>query len=83
MKGAQEALLEEVGNDFDLASLLISLYRASNIHTRYVYGTIEIPAATAMNWVGVDEPTVAVNVLYKNGIPAKGIEVGGSITKLA
>lgn len=48
------------GNSFDTASLLIGLLRAANIPARYVYGTIQIPADKAMNWVGgVTKPEAA------------------------
>jgi len=40
LKGSQETLWEEAGNDADLASLLIALYRASGIPARYTDRTI-------------------------------------------
>jgi len=71
IKGAQGTLLTNAGNDFDQASLLIALFRLSGIPSRYVYGTVEIPVAKAMSWVGdVLKPEVAIQVLASNGIPA-------------
>lgn len=82
LKGAQETLWEKAGNDFDLASLLIALYRASGIPARYVYGTIEVPIEKAMNWVGVEDPTTCADLFASNGIPvAQMIPEGGQVAK--
>ncbi|MEW6618040.1 MAG: transglutaminase domain-containing protein [bacterium] len=82
LKGSQETLWEKAGNDFDLASLLIALYRAANIPARYVYGTIEIPIEQAMNWVGVKDKKTCGDMFASGGIPsALGIS-GGEISKL-
>ncbi|MEW6104071.1 MAG: transglutaminase-like domain-containing protein [bacterium] len=82
LKGSQQTLWEKAGNDFDLASLLIALYRAANIPARYVYGTIEIPIEKAMNWVGVKDSQVAANLLAGNGIPTKIIVYGSGVKKI-
>jgi len=80
LKGAQQTLLEKAGNDFDQASLLIALLRASNIPARYVYGTVEIPIEKLMNWVGgVTEPNTAATIIATAGVPGKLLTEGGKI----
>ena len=69
LKGAQQTLREKAGNDFDLASLLIALYRASNIEARYVLGTISMPLSQAQGWLGLDEPRMVGRLLASAGIP--------------
>lgn len=82
LKGPQGTLLEGSGNDFDLASLLIELYRASNISCRYVYGTVEVPIEKAMKWAGVKADWIAGSVFVSNGIPSVMVLSGGKITKV-
>ncbi|MBI4691578.1 MAG: transglutaminase domain-containing protein, partial [Nitrospirae bacterium] len=80
LKGAQQTLLERAGNDFDQASFLIALLRASNIPARYVYGTVEIPIEKLMNWVGgVTDPNTAAQILATTGVPGKLLTEGGKI----
>lgn len=76
LKGATLTYLDGSGNDFDQASLMIALLRASNITAQYVYGTMMIPAYGDANqkdmqhWLGVDaNNTVISNVLSNGGIP--------------
>lgn len=82
VKGAQETLWQKAGNDFDLASLLIALYRAAGIPARYVYGVVEIPLEQVKRWVGIEDSKTVVNMFATNGIPSKGIIKGGEITHL-
>jgi hypothetical protein len=79
-KGAQETLLEKGGNDFDQASLLISLLRASGYPARYVYGTVEVAEARVMGWTGTYSANNAVRVLSSAGIPVISIVGGGEIS---
>ena len=80
MQGADATLQIRRGNAFDTSSLLIALLRASNIPARYVYGTVEIPAAAADNWVGnVGVPDAAVSLFDQGGIPVQGVTEGGTI----
>ena len=81
LKGAQQTLLEGAGNDFDQASLLISLLRAINIPARYVYGTVEIPIERVANWLGVIDPIVAGTILSSNGIPVTLMKTSGGMYK--
>ncbi len=76
-KGSQGTELEFAGNDFDQASLLIALLRAANIPARYVFGSMYIPTNQALNWLQVDSPTAAMNVLQWQGIAARFVKAGG------
>jgi len=80
IQGAAQTLATLRGNDFDTASLLIALLRASGIPARYVYGTIRVPIGEVENWVGgVTDPNAALNLLGQGGIPATGLVQGGQI----
>lgn len=79
LKGAQATLWEMAGNDFDLASLLIALYRVSGIPARYVYGNIEVPIKQVMNWVGVSNRSVAGNMFATGAVPSFLLEENGVI----
>jgi len=81
LKGAQQTLIEQAGNDFDQASLLIALYRSIGIPARYVYGTIQVPIDKAISWVSAPDALTAIKIFATNGIPvAKNPE--GVITAL-
>jgi hypothetical protein len=80
IQGAEHTLKSRKGNSFDTTSLLIALLRASGISTRYVYGTVEIPADQLMNWVGgVSSPMAAAQLLGQGGIPHTAITSGGNV----
>lgn len=53
-KGAHLTLLEGSGNDFDQASLLVSLLRASGKSPKYKYGAVDFSYTTLQSWVGLD-----------------------------
>ena len=83
VQGSDDTLARLRGNAFDTASLLIAMLRASNVPARYAYGTIEVPAAQAMNWVGgVASAEAAQQVLGQGGIPNRGLVAGGKVTHL-
>jgi len=82
VKGAQETLWEKEGNDFDLASLLIALLRASGIPARYVCGQVDVPIDRAKLWVGVKDANVCGDMFASGGIPSGLVLSGGQITKL-
>ena len=83
IQGSDMTLQTKRGNAFDTASLLIALLRAANIPARYVYGTIEVPADKAMNWVGgVIVPQAAISLMSQGGIPVVGIASGGAVSRL-
>ena len=80
IQGADLTLQNRRGNAFDTASLLIALLRAAHLPARYVYGTIDVPAAQAMNWVGgVTKPEAAQSLLGQGGIPNVAVVGGGQI----
>ncbi|WP_313333404.1 transglutaminase-like domain-containing protein [Comamonas sp.] len=71
------------GNAFDIASLTIALLRASNIPARYQLGTIELPVAQTMNWVGgAQVPAAAQQLLAQGGIANTGIIMNGKIASI-
>ncbi|MEW6429715.1 MAG: RHS repeat-associated core domain-containing protein [Thermodesulfobacteriota bacterium] len=77
LKGATLTYLDGAGNDFDQASLLVELLRASGYTAQYVYGRMDIPAHGAsdqkdmQHWLSVDpDNTVIGYVLANGGIPA-------------
>ncbi|MCG6535769.1 MAG: transglutaminase-like domain-containing protein, partial [Syntrophales bacterium LBB04] len=81
IQGADMCLQTLQGNDFDIASLLIALLRASGIHARYVYGTIELPIDKVMNWVGgFTSANAAVGFIASAGTPVAGLITGGKIS---
>ncbi|MDF2464329.1 MAG: transglutaminase domain protein [Ramlibacter sp.] len=81
IQSAQDTLDKKRGNATDTASLLIALLRAANIPARYQYGTIDVDAQKAMNWVGgATVPQAALQILNQGGIAARGIATGGRIT---
>ena len=83
MQGADATLATLHGNAFDTASLLIALLRAANIPARYAYGTIQMPAAAAQNWVGgVSVPEAALGLFQQGGIPVQTSGSGGAIAAL-
>ena len=60
----------------DLASALISVYRAADIPCRYVYGTIQLTADQAGSWLGVDAAQVDA-LLSENHIPYQHLGTPG------
>jgi len=82
IQGADMCLLTQQCNAFDTSSLLIALLRASNIHARYVEGTVEVPIEKIMNWVGgFTDAKSALDLMAAGGIPTGGITSGGKIVK--
>ncbi|MFY0567184.1 transglutaminase-like domain-containing protein [Archangium lansingense] len=83
IQGSDATLSKKQGNAFDTASLLIALYRASGIPSRYVYGTIQVPADVAMNWVGgVTKPEAAQQLWAQGGVPNVALTNAGRITHI-
>lgn len=81
IQGADMTLQTLRGNDMDTASLLIALLRAAHIPARYAYGTVQMPVAQVMNWVGgVTVPEAASNLMQQGGIPTTLIANNGVIT---
>ena len=83
IQGSDVTLLTKRGNAFDTASLLIAVLRAANVPSRYVYGTVQVPATQVMNWVGgVSVPHAAIELMGQGGIPAAGVNSGGQVTAI-
>jgi transglutaminase-like putative cysteine protease len=84
IQGAQLCMENRVGNAFDTASLLIALLRYSGIPARYQMGTIEVPIAKAMNWLGgFTDPRAAARFAASGGIPSAGtVEQGGVLRSI-
>lgn len=76
-KGSIGTERELSGNDFDQSSLLIALLRDAGIPARYAFGSMLIPTAAALNWLGVDNQDAALRVLQFQGIPAQFVNTGG------
>ncbi|MHB8875653.1 MAG: RHS repeat-associated core domain-containing protein [Myxococcaceae bacterium] len=66
-KGAAATLEELSGNDFDQASLLIALLRASGIPARYEYGAVLLSADQALSLTGAKDLAGAAYMLSKTG----------------
>jgi hypothetical protein len=82
IQGADYCLQTKQCNAFDTSSLLIALLRVSNIHARYVEGTVEVPIDKVMNWVGgFADAKSTLDLMAAGGIPTGGITSGGEIVK--
>jgi|GEM_PF-1013170 len=81
-KGSQESLKQKSGNDYDLASLLIALLRASGIPARYVRGMVEMTPEKAMNWLGVEDPATAGSILTTAGMEGVNILDGEEVVAI-
>ena len=83
VQGAQDTLDKRRGNAVDTASLLIAMLRSANIPARYVYGTVEMPIAQAMNWVGgAKTGDAAQQILAQGGVPNVQLTSGGKVVAL-
>ncbi len=56
------------GNDVDLATVLISMFRSEGMPARYVKGQIQVESAQVMNWLGVQDLDLAVSIMDSVGI---------------
>jgi RHS repeat-associated protein len=56
MKGPEATLRSRAGNDYDLAALLVSLLRSSNIPARFARGRARFPLSSATEWTGSTDP---------------------------
>jgi transglutaminase-like putative cysteine protease len=82
IQGSELTLQNAKGNAYDIASLLIALYRTSGIAARYAYGTVEVPIESVMNWVGVSTPDQAQEIIGQGGIPNVAVTSGGKVKSL-
>lgn len=56
------------GNDVDLASALIAMFRSQGIKSRYKVGNIKILKSQLANWLGVLDEELAVSILRDQGV---------------
>ncbi len=84
VQGSQMTLDAKRGNAFDTASLLVALLRAANVPARYVTGTVQVPVASVLNWVGgAATPNVAQQLLGQGGVPNVAVtNDGGTVTHI-
>lgn len=83
IQGSEVARINKKGNATDTASLTIALLRAAGIHSRYVYGFVEMPVAKVQNWLGGGiAPNQVVELMTKAGIPAQAVVAGGQVSAI-
>ena len=82
MKGAVGTLRQLSGNDIDQANLLIALFRASGLPSRYVHGVIDLPVESVMQSLGLSDPALAVNAVSRAGIAFAPQIRGGKVASL-
>ena len=83
VQNSAHTLSSQRGNAFDIATLTIALLRASGIPSRYVHGTIDVPADVFRNWVGgFQNIEAALDYASAGGIPITAIVSGGQITQV-
>jgi len=70
-KGARGVLAEGGGNDFDQASLLVALLRASGIPARYEHATVELSAQQVLGMSGFSTVEAAAEALAYVGYPTE------------
>src|SRR5262245_58518253 len=66
--GSINTFLGGKGNDVDLASTLIAMYRSQGIPAVYVVGQVRVAAGDAMNWLGVTDLDLAIEIMNQQGI---------------
>lgn len=80
MKGSLDTYWEKEGNDYDLASLLIALLRASNIPARYVKAKTVVSVDKVKKWTGMNTAMAAIQYLSSAQIPYGYYTQGGAIS---
>ena len=83
LKGAQETLLQQAGNDVDLSSTLIATLRAAGLQARYVSGRVRFPAPQLPDWIGTLDVLNAANLLATARYqPTLYKDASGNLTQL-
>ena len=72
-KGAIGTYEQKAGNDYDMASLLVGVFRDRSIPARYARGKIEITAEQAMDWTASYDIETAQRQIAALGIPVTGL----------
>lgn len=65
------------GNDVDIASLAIAMYRSIGVPARYVEGVIKVSSDDAVAWLGVENQELAERIMRGQGILSTDIESAG------
>jgi RHS repeat-associated protein len=73
LKNAETVLLSKSGNDYDQATLLIALLRATGTPARYARGKIMLPLADATTWLEVKSADAAYSIFKGLGDDSVGI----------
>ncbi len=79
-KGAVATLRSRSGNDADQASLLIALFRAAGLPSRYVVGTATVAIEDIGSSLGLDEAQSILRALNRAGVPHRPRVLGGRIS---
>ena len=79
MKGATGTLRQGAGNDVDQASLLIALFRASGLPSRYVHGVVELSLDQVAASLGFAQTDGVTSALDAAGIAYKAVIRGGRV----
>ncbi len=77
IQGAGLTLRNRQGNAGDTSSLLVALLRASGVPTRFVYGTVDVPVAQAVNWLRARDIDDALGLVQTGGIPSTLMVLNG------
>ncbi|MBZ4417072.1 RHS repeat-associated core domain-containing protein [Myxococcus sp. RHSTA-1-4] len=80
-KSPQSVILDQAGNAFDQANLMVQLLRASGYTAEVVQGTLSLAPADVEGWLGSKKGAVLSWLLPSGGIPmAYGQDANGDVT---
>jgi len=65
MQNSQVAMASGRGNDFDQATLLVALLRASGIPARFASADVVMPREDVREWMGVKDETLILSLLSR------------------
>lgn len=83
IQNADLTLSAQRGNAMDISSLTIALLRASQIPSRYVHGTIDVPRDRFLNWAGgFTDINAAMTFAASAGIPVTPVIGNGQVSKV-
>lgn len=79
-KGALGAYLDQAGNAFDQAYLMVELLRAAGHTASYKVGTLSLDGTQLEEWIGTKNATAAAKILADGGIPHTLTPSTGNVT---
>ncbi len=83
MKGGPATLETKAGNAWDQAAALVSLLGPTGVQTRFASATINVPIATAQQWLGATNPYAVVNLLTQAMLHATGfLDANGAVVSV-